>query len=158
MAKLLEYTKRTIFGHLQLYLACMGQKKQATRTKRVEIFTETPQISEVGDLMTECREVLDDNGRAATPEDMVAGETAVADEEAEEEKQEEGEQEDTVDPNDPLYGLEARLAQLDLDEDSKNVLRAKLVEASNKIKEGLEKRQTDLDTKLAALPPGQRKR
>ena len=48
-------------------------------------------MSEVGDLMSDCRELLDDNGRAATPESMVAGETAVADEEAEEDKQEEGE-------------------------------------------------------------------
>lgn len=45
-----------------------------------------------------------------------------------------------MDPNDPLYGLDQRLAELDLDEDSKNVLKAKLVEASSKIKEGLDKR------------------
>ena len=49
------------------------------------------------------------------------------------------------------------MANLDLDEASKAVLKSKLVEASNKIKEGLEKRQADLDAKLAAMPPGKKK-
>lgn len=81
----------------------------------------------------------------------MAGETAVNDGE-EEEKEEEKEEDEVVDPNDPLYGLEQRMAKLDLDEDSKAVLRNKLLEASNRIKEGLDKRQVDLDTKLAAMP------
>lgn len=68
------------------------------------------------------------------------------------------EEEDVVDPNDPMYGLEARLSQLNLDEESKMVLKRKLMEASGKIKEGLEKRQVDLDAKLAAVPANQRKR
>ena len=154
---MLDYTKRTIFGHLQLYLACIGQKKQVTRVKRVEIFTEMPQMSEVGDLECECREVLE-NGRAATPEELIAGETAVGDQmDDDEENKEDAEAEDIVDPSDPLYGLEQRMANLDLDEESKGVLRAKLIEASNKIKEGLEKRQQDLDAKLAAMPPGKKR-
>jgi len=37
------------------------------RVKRVEIFTEIPQMAEVGDLESACREVLEE-GRAATPE------------------------------------------------------------------------------------------
>ena len=44
------------------------------------------------------------------------------------------------------------MAKLDLDEDSKAVLRNKLIEAQNRIKEGLEKRQTDLDAKIATMP------
>ena len=70
--QVLDYAKRTIFAHLQLYLACMARNKQATRVKRVEIFTETPQVCETADLESECREVLED-GRAATPEELVAG-------------------------------------------------------------------------------------
>ena len=44
VGKTLEYTRKTIFGHMQLYLTCIGQKKQQRRVKRVEIFTETPQV------------------------------------------------------------------------------------------------------------------
>ena len=62
----------------------MARNKQATRVKRVEIFTETPQVCETADLESECREVLED-GRAATPEELVAGETAVNEDEADEE-------------------------------------------------------------------------
>ena len=114
-------------------------------------------MAEVGDLETECREILEE-GRAATPEELLAGETAVGDNEnGDEENKEEEEADDIVDPNDPLYGLEARMAQLDLDEESKSVLRNKLIEASNRIKEGLEKRQTDLDAKLAAMPAGKKR-
>ena len=98
---MLDYTKRSVFGHLQLYLACIGAKKQVTRVKRVEIFTEMPQMSEVGDLECECREILE-NGRAATPEELMAGETAVGDQmEGEEENKEEEEAEDVIDPDDP---------------------------------------------------------
>ena len=155
---MLEYTKRTIFGHLQLYLACLGQKKQVTRVKRVEIFTEMPQMAEVGDLESDCKEILEE-GRAATPEELHAGETAVGGDmnDEDEENKEDQEADDIVDPNDPLYGLEARLAKLDLDDESKNVLRAKLVEASNRIKEGLDKRQLDLDAKLSAMPAGKKR-
>ena len=139
VGKTLEYTRKTIFGHMQLYLTCIGQKKQQRRVKRVEIFTETPQVQEVGDLESNCKELLEE-GRSATPESVKAGETAVNDQEAEEENKEEEEAEDTIDPNDPLYGLDSRLAQLDLDEDSKAVLKKKLIEASDKIREGLDKR------------------
>lgn len=45
------------------------------RIKRVQIFTETPQASEVGDLEASCREVLDT--RHGTPEDMRVGESAI---------------------------------------------------------------------------------
>ena len=58
--------------------------------------------------------------------------------------------EDIVDPDDPLYGLEQRLAELNINEESKNIIKAKLIEASNKIKTGLEARQQDLDSKIAA--------
>ena len=50
--KVLDYAKKTIFGHMQLYLACIGRKKQATRIKKVEIFAELPQMCELPDLET----------------------------------------------------------------------------------------------------------
>ena len=109
-----------------------------------------PQCSDLGDLEAECKEIVEE-GRQPTPEELMAGETAVNDGE-EEDKEEEKEEDEVVDPNDPLYGLEQRMGRLDLDEDSKAVLRNKLLEASNRIKEGLDKRQVDLDTKLAAMP------
>ena len=112
-------------------------------------------MAEIGDLESNCKEILE-QGRAATPEEVLAGETAV-DGDQEEEQKADDDEEEIVDPNDPLYGLEQRLAELDLDEDSKNVLKAKLVEASSKIKEGLEKRQNDLDSRLAAMPPGKKR-
>ena len=39
-----------------------------------------------------------------------------------------------MDPNDPLYGLEQRLKNLDLDEESRRIIKEKLEEASSKIK------------------------
>ena len=38
----------------------------------------------------------------------------------------EEEKEDVIDPEDPLYGLEQRLKYADLDDDTKNVIKAKL--------------------------------
>lgn len=69
----------------------------------------------------------------------------------------EDDQEDIIDPEDPLYGLEQRLADLDIAEESKKIIRDKLMEAGNKIKTGLEARQVDLDTKIANQPVGKRK-
>ena len=86
-------------------MTCMAQKKQQTCIKRVQIFTETPQIAEVGDLEAGCREVLD-TGRADTPDADRVGETAVDGEQQEEDQKEEGEEDDIVDPSDPLYGLD----------------------------------------------------
>ena len=159
--KTLDYCKRTIFGHMQLYMACMGQKKQQSRLKRIEIFTETPQCCLVGDLQTECREVLDEHGRAATPDDFIAGGSAIGGDDHDAEQKEEGveeEEDEVIDPNDPLYGLDTRLSQLNLDPESQVMLRAKLAQASAKIREGLERRQQDLDLKLTTMQQGVKKR
>ena len=66
-------------------------------------------------------------------------------------------QEDIVDPDDPLFGLEQRLADLNIAEESKKIIRDKLIEASSKIKSGLEARQADLDAKVQTMPAGKRK-
>ena len=89
-----------------------------------------------------------------TPEEIAAA----AMEEGMESAAEEEEPEDIVDPDDPLYGLDQRLADLNIAEESKKIIRDKLVEASSKIKSGLEARQADLDAKVAAQPQvGKRK-
>ena len=49
------------------------------------------------------------------------------------------------------------MAGVDLDEESKAVLRAKLLEASQKVKEGLDKRREEHEAKLAALPAGRKR-
>ena len=104
-------------------------------------------------METDCRQQHDT--RAQTPEDIAAGGDNLEGEEGEEEKEEEDE-EDEVDPNDPLYGLDERLAKLNLDDNSKAVLKQKLIEASSSIKEGLEKRQNDLNEKVNAMPAKKR--
>ena len=45
-----------------------------------------------------------------------------------------------VDPSDPMYGLEQRLKHCNLDEATKAVIKSKLMEAHNKIKQNLEGR------------------
>lgn len=54
-----------------------------------------------------------------------------------------------VDPEDPLYGLEQRLRNLKLDEESRRIIKEKLEEANSKIKVVLEERQKNLDIKIA---------
>ena len=68
VAKILDFCRKSIFGHLQLYLACMGQKKQAQRTKKVQIFQEIPQTVAMPDLETDCVEINQE--RVLTPEEI----------------------------------------------------------------------------------------
>lgn len=113
----------------------------------MEIFAETPQLVSFANLETECKEVLptqegkslanqSPKGSQLLNRSPRASEAALL------------EQEEEIDPNDPLYGLDERLASLAIDEESKAIVRKKLLDAHTKIKEGLEKRQTDLETKL----------
>jgi hypothetical protein len=77
-----------------------------------------------------------------------------------EDGQNEGEEEEEsdVDPEDPLYGLNQRLKNLNLDEESRRILREKLEEASNRIKSALEDRQRNLDSKLGDKAGGAKKK
>lgn len=45
-----------------------------------------------------------------------------------------------MDPNDPLYGLDMRLRNLELDDESRKIIKEKLEEANNKMKHILEDR------------------
>ena len=95
-----------------------------------------------GDLETDCAEVVEDQG--PTPEELAMGETGMGSNNQEEEE------EDVVDPEDPLYGLDQRLSELTINEESKRIIREKLIAASNKIKSNLESRQNDLNEKIAS--------
>ena len=87
----------------------------------------------VSNLESDCAEIVDTLG--VTPEELAAmGETGMGS------NQQEEEEEEVVDPDDPLYGLEQRLSELTINEESKRIIREKLLAASNKIKTGLESR------------------
>lgn len=66
----------------------------------------------------------------------------------EQEEEDEGE----VDPDDPLYGLDQRLRNLNLDDESRRIIKEKLHEANHRIKSTLEERQKNLDSKLSEKP------
>lgn len=80
-----------------------------------------------GFLDEQCTEQIEEK-----PEADTRLEEAIKQEEGEDENEEE--QEDVLDPDDPLYGLDQRLAELDIDEETKAVIKAKLMDASSKIK------------------------
>jgi hypothetical protein len=63
------------------------------------------------------------------------------------------------DPNDPLYGLNERLKGLGLDLETHKVVKTKLIEVSEKIQTGLDKRRADLEAKVAltVAPPVKKK-
>lgn len=53
--QLLEYTRRTLFGHLHLYLTCMRLRKQEKQKKCVQVMVEMPQFAT--DLDS-CKEIV----------------------------------------------------------------------------------------------------
>jgi hypothetical protein len=103
-------------------------------------------------LDVECKEIVEE--RPLSPEELAA---RAATEQEEREAEMDEDQDDILDPDDPLYGLDQRLADLTVTEESKRVIREKLLEASNKIKENLKQRQESLDSKLSQPPPGKKK-
>lgn len=76
-------------------------------------------------MNTNCKEITD----VKEPQPVVP-QTAIE----EPPMQEEQEPDDFVDPEDPLYGLEQRLKGFSMDDESKRIIKQKLVEASQKIK------------------------
>jgi hypothetical protein len=76
-------------------------------------------------LTTDCTEIVDEKPKTSEDtKEVTAEQTAEV----------EAEPEEIVDPEDPLYGLEQRLTGLVIDDESKRIIKDKLVEASNKIK------------------------
>ena len=96
------------------------------------MFSETPQLTDYAGLETDCRET--------TAEQQAAHDQDHRNQSARDDTQQaqQQEQEDVVDPDDPLFGLDYRLKDLNLDEESKRIIKVKLQEASAKIKAGLE--------------------
>ena len=99
------------------------------------------------DLETDCVEINQE--RVLTPEEIALQQQM---EDGMESAMEMDEEEEIIDPDDPLYGLDHRLAELNIAEESKRIIREKLMHANNKIKQGLEARQADLDAKVQAQP------
>jgi len=64
VAGCLDYAHRTLFSHIQLYLACL-RRKQVNREKQITIMANVPQTAKTGGLDCDnCKEVLDDDGMA----------------------------------------------------------------------------------------------
>jgi hypothetical protein len=63
IGKSLEYMRRTLFAHLNLYLACI-ERKQTKRPKSITLFVEKPQIANItANLETECTEIVDPSSK-----------------------------------------------------------------------------------------------
>lgn len=148
VGQLLEHARQDVFGHMQLYLSCIGMKKQQVHTKAINLFQEMPQVCESPNLSTDCRELIDEQPMEHKPQ---------SEQKVEEVPEQEVEQEDIVDPEDPMYGIDQRLKSLQLDDESTRIIKEKLQEAQGKIKLGLEQRQANLDAKINAAPPGKKK-
>ena len=145
VGQILAHARRTIFSHLQLYITCMSMRKQETSVKRIEIYSEVPQMCSAPDLETDCKEIVEEK------EESQVDLGAMSDEDKDFQNAEDDEE--IFDPNDPLYGLDERLANLTISQESKQMLKQKLIGANNKIKEGLENRQKDLEEKMQNMPP-----
>ena len=124
----------------------MRSNKQPREPLSLIVKAQTPK--QAGNLSQDCTEIIEE------PKEEVP-KTAEGKEQVEDAQDQE--EEEIIDPDDPLYGLEQRLAELDIDEESKAVLKRKLLEAGHKIKQGLEDRQQSLDAKIAAIPQGRKK-
>lgn len=90
-----------------------------------------------------------EEGASKSQQDFYQAEEAQAEDAIQKTEQSEQHPEPDVDPDDPLFGLEQRLRNMNLDEESKRIIKEKLEEANNKIKTALEDRQKNLDNKLA---------
>jgi hypothetical protein len=129
--KVLDYSRRTLFAHLQLFLSCL-KKKQERRPKPIKITLMAPQVAMAGGLDANGNNEIAEEGDG-TPEDLAGGaaEAIDVDSQGKEEEQEleEEEKEDIIDPEDPLYGLEQRLKYAKLDDATKTMVKSKLREA-----------------------------
>ena len=94
----MDYARKTIFGHLQLYLEVINQQKHQTKSKVLEVVREVPKI--VGNLQTDCTEILKETANPAEKVQVVKPTTANSQKETIVEEETE-----YFDPFDPLYGL-----------------------------------------------------
>lgn len=107
----------------------------------------------MSNLEDDCREIVEEVKTTAGGKEGTVGSGDI-----EQDQEEEEEKEDEIDPDDPIYGVKERIANLPLDEASKQLIIERLLEASNKVKQGLVDRQTNLESKISALSTTQKKR
>ena len=144
--------KRTLFSHLNLYLACLSAK-QNRREKPLTIIASIPQQACAGGLDgAECKQIPEDEGEehedlGPAPEGTVKDQDSVGGEA--DASQLEVEEDLNVDPDDPLYGLDQRIKHSNLDDQTKAIIKTRLAEAHHKIKENLRLRQENLESKMA---------
>lgn len=149
---ILQYVKRTLFSHLNLYLACLSAK-QNRREKPLTIIASIPQQACAGGLDgSECKQIPEDEGEehedlGPAPEGTVKDQDSVGGEA--DASQLEVEEDLNVDPDDPLYGLDQRIKHSNLDDQTKAIIKTRLAEAHHKIKENLRLRQENLESKMA---------
>lgn len=101
-----------------------------------------------GNLETKCKEIVNEGDEALKsqqdfyqPEDNTMSQPPEETNRTNTQQQAEDNTPDAdVDPEDPLYGLEQRLRNLKLDEESRRIIKEKLEEANSKIKVVLEER------------------
>ncbi|CDW89368.1 UNKNOWN [Stylonychia lemnae] len=138
--QIIDFAHNTIFKHLALFESVFNQKRKET-VKSIKVTLPEQQVA--GNLQTNCQEIVEerhDDENQRSQQDFY--------QDQDDQKNEEQEQEDEIDPDDPLYGLEQRLRHMNLDEDSRRIIKEKLEEANSKIKNALEDRQRNLDSKL----------
>jgi len=89
-------------------------------------------MMEIANLETDCNELIDKNqdeglftGDRNDIKSCNSGEPG------------QNEVEEIVDPDDPMYGLNERLVNMGLDEESKKIVIERLLEANDKVKTGL---------------------
>lgn len=148
----LDYSQRTLFAHLNLFLTCLAVK-QHRKQKKIELTASVPLRAPAGGLVSaNCKEIVEEQ---TLPEEHVldldgtgggqgAGDGQQEDGQLDDAAEEE-EEDLIVDPSDPLYGLELRLKHTNLDDMTRSVIKAKLLEAQAKINDKLEARQANLD-------------
>ena len=125
----MEYIDKSYEKHKLLYELC--KEKQSKINKLITLYIPEPQI--MGNLETNCQEIIDEQPPAEEQDNLQDFEMDMGEEQEEEE-------EDEVDPENPLFGLDERLRDMNLDEESLRILKAKLNEANHKVKDALEER------------------
>ena len=128
--------------------------------KTVVIYNERPQIAQSLDKAMDLT-VQEQDEKEEGDQQQVEGEGDQEKAEGEEKPEGEGDEsendQDLGYDDDPLAGLEERLAKLDLDDQSKKIITDKLNEFNTKIKQTVEEREKALEVKLTA-PPEKKKR
>eukprot|EP00347_Sterkiella_histriomuscorum_P016982 403351110 len=138
--KLFQYANTTVFKHLAVIAHAFSRKREE-QYKTIKVTIPEPMLA--GNLATNCREIIEEKPQ----DDNLRSQQDFYENQDGQEQQEE-EQEDEIDPEDPLYGLDQRLRNMNIDDESRRIIKEKLEEANGRIKNALEDRQKNLDSKL----------